>query len=233
MLRRIPLIRGLRGGRATGVWVAVVVAAMAAWLHSSLGHGAIAAQPPAAASGGPLVSLLARVTVVDHLDQAGGYDRSCRKGHSCVFGAAWDDPTDHSGCDGRDRILSKQLDDIQYKPRTHECKVIAGKLTDPYTGQTIQLANIAIDHIVPLHRAWNAGASTWSLQQRRIFANDPVELLAVSAHANEVKKDNGLDRWLPTYQPCGYVTKYLNVAVKYQLPITTTERDAAVHACTS
>lgn len=227
MIRRIGFRRG------AGLWAAVVAAAMLAWLHSGFGHGAIAAQPPIPASGGPLVSLLNRVTVVDHLDAASGYDRSCRKGHLCVFGAAWDDPTDHSGCDTRDRILRKQLDGVQYKPGTHECKVIAGQLTDPYTGQSVQLANIAIDHLIPLHRAWNAGASTWSLQQRRIFANDPVELFAVSAQANEAKKDSGLDRWLPVYQPCRYVTKYLAVAVKYQLAITMAERDAAVHACTA
>lgn len=210
------------------------MAAAAAWLlHPGLGHEATAAQPPVAAAGGQLTDLLHRVTIVDHLDQADGYDRSCRKGHLCDFGPAWDDPTDHSGCNTRDRVLSKQLSDIKYKPGTHECKVMAGELIDPYTGETIQLANVAIDHLVPLHRAWNAGASKWSLQQRRIFANDPVELLAVSAQANEAKKDSGLDRWLPVYQPCSYVTKYLTVAAKYQLPITTAERDAAVHACTT
>jgi hypothetical protein len=233
IFRGMKVFRRIPGRRAAGVWAAVVVAATVAWLHSGFGHEATAAQPAAPATGGQLADLLNRVTVVDHLDQATGYDRSCRKGHLCVFGAAWNDPTDHSGCDTRDRILSKQLDGIQYKPNTHECKVIAGHLIDPYTGQPVQLANITIDHLVPLHRAWNAGASKWGLQQRRIFANDPVELLAVSAQANEAKKDSGLDRWLPVYQPCSYVTKYLTVAAKYQLPITTTERNAAIHACTT
>jgi hypothetical protein len=45
------------------------------------------------------------------------------------------------------------------------------------------------------------------------------------------KSDSGLDEWLPTYQPCAYVQRYLTVAVKYQLPITVPERNAAAAAC--
>ena len=48
---------------------------------------------------------------------------------------------------------------------------------------------------------------------------DVTELMAVSGSANQ-KSDSGLDEWLPTYQPCVYVQRYLTVAVKYQLPIT-------------
>jgi hypothetical protein len=74
-------------------------------------------------------------------------------------------------------------------------------------------------HIVPLRRAWDAGAWKWSLQQRRIFANDLSELVAVSAHANRSKGDAGLE-YLPQFRPCAYISRYLTVSVKYQLPIT-------------
>ena len=82
-----------------------------------------------------------------------------------------------------------------------------------------------------LSRAWDGGAWKWDLLQRRIFANDLVELAAVSKQVNRAKSDAGLDEWLPTYQPCQYVVRYLTVAVKYQLPITAAERNVAFNAC--
>ena len=58
-----------------------------------------------------------------------------------------------------------------------------------------------------------------------------TELIAVSGSANRQKSDAGLDEWLPSYQPCTYIQRYLTVAVKYQLPITVAERNAAAAAC--
>jgi hypothetical protein len=110
----------------------------------------------------------------------------------CVFGPAWNDPTDHSGCDAQS--LGVQLHDVVFKPNTHDCKVIDGYLDpDPYTGLRIDLHDIDIDHALPSRRAWDAGAWRWDLQQRRVFANDLTELVAVSSHANRSKGDGGLD----------------------------------------
>ncbi|HYB37631.1 MAG TPA: hypothetical protein VEF72_19085 [Mycobacterium sp.] len=84
---------------------------------------------------------------------------------------------------------------------------------------------------MPLRRSWNAGAWKWTSLQRQIFANDPAELLAVSARANGPNTTPDSTNGYPTYQPCIYIAKYLTVAVKYQLPITVGERKAALHAC--
>lgn len=149
-----------------------------------------------------------------------------------MFGPAWNDPLDHSGCDTRNRVLAASLQDVTFKPGTRNCKVASGFLDpDPYTGQRIALHDTQIDHIVPLARAFDAGAWKWDPRQRQIFANDLTELVAVSGAANRQKSDSGLDEWLPTYQPCAYVQRYLAVAVKYQLPITVAERNAAAAAC--
>lgn len=189
---------------------------------------------PTPATAASVAGLLAQVIVVDAIPEVGGYERSCGKGKGCVFGPAWNDPLDHSGCDTRNRLLHKELQGIEYKPGTRDCKVIAGRLDpDPYTGQVVDLKHVAVDHIVPLKAAWNAGASTWDPQQRRIFANDMTELIAVSSSANSSKGDSTLSEWLPEAGKCPYAIRYLTVAVKYHLPITVKDHAAAAMACSA
>lgn len=190
---------------------------------------------PAPAAAGNVADLLAQVTVVDDIPEADGYQRSCGKGKAgCVFGPAWNDPLDRSGCDTRNRLLHKALQGIEYKPGTRNCKVIAGRLDpDPYTGQVVDLKHVAIDHIVPLKAAWNAGAAHWEPQQRRIFANDMTELIAVSSSANSSKGDSTLSEWLPETGKCPYAIRYLTVTVKYHLPITVKDHAAAAMACSA
>ena len=84
---------------------------------------------------------------------------------------------------------------------------------------------------MPLHVAWDAGASTWDRQRRQIFANDLTELIAVSATQNSRKSDATLAGWLPPVAKCEYASRYLTVAAKYQLPITVQDRTAAITAC--
>lgn len=185
-----------------------------------------------------LSALLAQVRIVNHIDTVDGYERGCgtdKETHvkqRCVFGPAWNDPLDHSGCDTRSRLLSQSLRDITFKPGTRNCKPIGGTLSpDPYTGADIDLKEVEVDHVYAISRAWNAGAWKWSPQQRQIFANDFTELIAVSRTANRSKSDAGLDQWMPTHQPCTYAERYLTVAVKYELPITSGDRAAALAAC--
>jgi hypothetical protein len=189
---------------------------------------------PAHATTPSVADLLNQVTVTPAIDHYPGYQRSCREGQGCVFGPAWNDPNDHSGCDTRNRVLRAQLYDVTFKPGTRDCKVESGTLADPYSGQTIQFSrahptDIQIDHIVPLALAWDAGAWNWPQAQRVAFANDPDELLAVSSKENDAKGDLSIGRWLPPNRAfdCSYIQLYLAVAVKYQLPITTADRDTA------
>lgn len=212
--------------------LAAVAAALAgsAWLHSGpAGDTQIAAAAP---QNTDLATLLSQVRVVDRINDVPGYQRSCKKTMACSFGPAWNDRNDHSGCDTRSRLISQSLHNVEYKPGTRNCKPIAGTLDpDPYTGQTIDLKNVEVDHIYALSRAWDAGAWQWSPDQRQTFANDFTELIAVSKAANRAKSDAGLDEWMPTYQPCTYAQRYIQVAAKYNLPITTGDRATAITAC--
>lgn len=217
--------------------VAAAVVSAAVWLNPNLVPD-IAPFPPSSAQpvvvdvAGDVGALLQQVSVVDRIADVEGYDRGCRRGEGCVFGPAWNDPLDSTGCDSRNRMLAAQLRDVRFKPNTHNCKVIDGFLDpDPYTGQRVALEDIEMDHVYALAAAWDAGAWQWDPQKRQIFANDAAELLAVSGPANRQKSDKRLDKWVPAFQPCAYVQRYLTVAVKYQLPITVAERNTAAATC--
>lgn len=150
-----------------------------------------------------------------------GYDRSCGAAAGCVFGPAWNDPNDHSGCDTRNRILARDLHDVTYKAGTRPCKVTYGLLDDPYTGRrNVPLTDVQIDHVVPLRLAWDRGANQWSPAQRIAFANDPLNLIATTAEANRAKSDHSPAHWMPNTGRCRYSQTYLQVSRNYHIPLT-------------
>ncbi len=178
-----------------------------------------------------LRTLLAAARVVERQPDVPGYDRDCGPGDDCVFGTAWSDDTDapdgHNGCDTRNDVLGASLRDVRFKAGSNDCDVVAGRLTDPYTGVEMDYATegsqIHVDHLVPLAAAWDLGAASWSPRRRATFANDTaVELLAVNGTANLQKGDSTPASWLPPSKGyrCAYVTAYLQAALAYDLAIT-------------
>jgi len=145
------------------------------------------------------------------------------------FGDAWSDAGvgitgARNGCDTRNDILRRdgKPGTVRFKAGTRDCKVIGGSWSSPYTGATITVpGKLDIDHIVPLARAWAAGAKSWPAQRRLNFANDPDNLQAVDASSNRSKGDLGPSAWRPkrAYQ-CAYAVAYLRPVKKYQLPLT-------------
>ena len=77
-----------------------------------------------------------------------------------------------------------------------------------------------IDHLVPLAWAWRNGASSLSESKGDRFANDPINLFAVSASLNRSKGAQGPDSWLPPNEKfhCQYVTRFYRVLLKYEFP---------------
>lgn len=221
--------------------IGIAATLVAGWTALDGGDHAISvATPPAPVTSLGVAELLGSVQVVDQLPEMPGYQRSCKKGRGCVFGPAWNDPSDHSGCDTRQRILRTQLVDVTFKPGTRDCKVLSGVLHDPYTGTDIRYSSadptaVEIDHIAALARVWDLGAWAWTPQQRQAFANDTDNLVAVSGPANGAKSAAGLQEWLPPNQVyvCTYIEKYLHVMAKYHLPITLSDHDVASHSCTT
>ena len=152
-----------------------------------------------------------------------GYDRSSF--------SHWRDP-DRNGCDARNDILRRDLTNLVIKSDSNGCKVLGGVLADPYSGKNIEFvfgaSLIDIDHVVALSNAWQTGAFQFSNEIRMQFANDPLNLLAVSASLNRQKGDGDAATWLPPTKAyrCQYVARQIAVKKKYGLWLTKPEKAA-------
>jgi EAL domain-containing protein (putative c-di-GMP-specific phosphodiesterase class I) len=173
---------------------------------------------------GSVESLLAGLAVKGRAPKT-GYSRD-------QFGAAWAD-VDRNGCDTRNDILNRDLTERSWRAGTGDCVVETGVLADPYTGHTIAFSKadataVQIDHVIALSDAWQTGAQFWSAATRLVFANDPLNLLAVDGRANEQKSDSDAASWLPANEGfrCAYVARQVSVKASYGLWVTAAEHDA-------
>lgn len=150
------------------------------------------------------------------------------------FGPAWAD-VDHNGCDTRNDILNRDLEQVTYRDNTQNCVVLTGVLNDPYTATQINFQRgqdtstaVQIDHVVALSDAWQKGAQQLTADQRRMFSNDPLNLLAVDGPANQQKGDSDAASWLPANRSfrCDYVSRQIAVKHRYDLWVTAAEKDA-------
>lgn len=161
-----------------------------------------------------------------------GYERS-------QFGSAWSDDVSvsggHNGCDTRNDILQRDLTQVTFKPGTRDCVVLTGVLWDPYTARVIDFTRgratssaVQIDHVVALSDAWQKGAQQLTVEQRRSFANDPLNLLAVDGPTNMSKGAGDAATWLPANKAfrCRYVALQTFVKARYHLWMTRAEHEA-------
>lgn len=146
-----------------------------------------------------------------------------------AFGQRWKD-VDRNGCDTRNDILARDLQNVERKPGT--CRVLSGTLEDPYSGKRIEFRRgqgtselVQIDHLVPLADAWQKGASAWTPERREEFANDPLNLMAVDGELNQQKSAADAGSWLPPQESfrCTYIRKQLAVKAKYSLYVSQRE----------
>jgi hypothetical protein len=150
-----------------------------------------------------------------------------------LYGHGW--PT-VAGCDIRNRILSRDLVDVVYRPKTHDCVVESGTLHDPYTGATLHFRRgnttstlVQIDHRYPLALSHQQGAQQWSQEKREQFAADPANLVAVEGRINQAKGASGPGSWLPPNKVyrCRYVIDFVIIAAKYDLSMNPGDHRAA------
>lgn len=218
-------------GIGIGAWAAVM--AVRAEVGAAPGEASALPQPAASTPPGSsdsardaLMRLQTLTTVSGRSDWR--YDRE-------LFGQRWAD-IDRNGCDTRNDVLGKDLMNPMFKPGTRDCKVLAGQLLDPYTGETIDFVSgqntsvlVQIDHVVALGWAWRHGADVWSDDTRVRFANDPANLAAVGGAINQAKSASGPSEWLPEVPAprCAYVERFVGVLDAYDLGINTRDRAAA------
>lgn len=138
------------------------------------------------------------------------YDRS-------AFGS-WKD-FDGDCQNTRHEMLISQAQESPFMS-SDNCHVLSGLWKDPYSGQIFNdPKKLDVDHIVPLKWAHDAGASAWSREQKKRFANDPRNLLVVSAKLNRQKGAFGPENWMPPNSEyrCDYVLTFYKLARSYDL----------------
>jgi len=152
------------------------------------------------------------------------------------FGPEWAD-VDRNKCDTRNDILKRDLINLVFKEKTNGCTVLSGTLVDPFSGETINFvqgaktsSDVQIDHSVALSNAWQTGAFKLTPEQRKAFANDPLNLLAVKGKLNSQKGDGDAATWLPPLKSyrCDYVARQIAVKIKYKLWFTAPEKEAMI-----
>lgn len=148
-----------------------------------------------------------------------------------LFGT-WADP-DRNGCDARNDVLARDLTNEVVD--SDGCKVLSGKLIDPYSGLAISFVQgrgssqlVPIDHIVAVSDAWQKGAFKWDATKRVNFYNDPLNLQATQMKLNSQKGDGDAATWLPPLKSyrCMYVARQIAVKAKYSIWVTTAEKAA-------
>lgn len=145
------------------------------------------------------------------------------------FGQAWAD-IDRNGCDTRSDMLKRDLTGLVFKAGTRDCAVLRGSLRDPYTATTVEFirggtSEVDVDHVVALGNAWVSGAARLAPDARAALANDPLNLLTVTAATNRAKGDGDAASWLPPNEAvrCAYVARQVAVKAKYSLSVTAAE----------
>jgi hypothetical protein len=128
---------------------------------------------------------------------------------------------DQNCLDTRNEILkSRSLVEVQLNPKG--CKVFSGEWDDFYYPEKLFLAKkIDIDHLIPLKNAHISGGSEWSSEEKKVFANDPENLVVTNLKYNRQKGALGIDGWLPIKKnyACKYIKKWVYIKNKYQLTI--------------
>lgn len=100
----------------------------------------------------------------------------------------------------------------------NKCSVASGEWIDPYSGNkmTDAMAEIQIDHMVPLREAYVSGAHKWTFKERCLYGNYlgyRNHLVAVSGDENNEKSAKTPDDYMPSNIPysCEYLKDWLKI----------------------
>jgi len=139
----------------------------------------------------------------------------------------WDDEDGDCQDSRAEALIRASQTPVSFTRKDH-CIVASGRWYDPYSGHTFTRARqLDVDHIVPLRHAHGHGGDRWNDALRRQFANDPDNLLVVSASTNRSKGASSPDQWLPANHAywCEYGQRWSAIKQRYQLMVTPAEQD--------
>jgi hypothetical protein len=207
---------------------AIALVLLAGAMPSLIEESAPTQSTPTSKEQSPTSDTIQPGTALDALQKLEVKGRAPKTGYSrAQFGSGW---AVVNGCSTRDVIMYRDLTNVTL---ADECTVESGVLNDAYTGTVIQYSKanpsaVQIDHVIALSDAWQKGAQLLSEETREQLANDPLELIAVSGKANQIKSDADAATWLPDNKAfrCQYIARQVAVKQKYLLWVTAAERKA-------
>lgn len=161
--------------------------------------------PPAGEHSSGVLSQLAGLEIAEE---------PARVGYSRDLFSHWNDP-DGNGCDARqDALIDQAIAPVQRD--LFGCHVVEGDWYSVFDAVTYSgpAENVDIDHMVSLAEAWDSGADTWTNDQRTAFANDPANLLVVTATSNRSKGASDLAEWQPPQHDAWCLTATITIETK-------------------
>lgn len=213
-----------RASRSTNVATAAVVSVVVALVLSVASSCALWDDPeppdPDRAAGAQLL-----LGLLDLLEVA---EEPPRVGYSRDEFPHWHDISG-SGCTARQDALSAQALGLVQRDLVRSCVIVEGDWYSLFDGVTFSgaPAEIDVDHVVALAEAWDSGAAAWTLERRRQFANDPLNLLVVTRRSNREKADLDAGEWKPPMDDAWCVTASMMILTKlrYEMTVDAAERD--------
>lgn len=127
------------------------------------------------------------------------------------------------------RCSEYDRDDYQYS-RSVEDELVKeyGGAYSPYTGEWFAAdTETDIEHMVALSEAHDSGMCARSLEERREFSNDLLNLTLSSPSLNRFAKSaRDAAEWLPDYNYCWFASRIVQVKTRYRLSVDRAEAEA-------
>lgn len=149
------------------------------------------------------------------------------------FGRWINDKRDRACQNTRAKVLIRDSKVPVVFKTNSECTVESGKWNDPYTKSVLTdaIAEVQVDHLVPLKNAYISGAHAWNYQTRCLYANylgASYHLKPIDAPENMKKSDGTPARYVPSNKEyrCTYIKNWLLVKMIWNLEMTLKEATA-------
>lgn len=116
-------------------------------------------------------------------------------------------------------LIEQSLAQVTYTSDSR-CYVATGAWRGAYTGKLFTSADeVQIDHVIALRYAHEYGGASWSPLLKKVFANDPDNMLISQAYENQSKGWRGPSGYMPPDASfhCEYARKWLHLTRKYEL----------------
>ena len=107
-----------------------------------------------------------------------------------------------------------------------------GGLYAPYTDRlALSLLETDLEHVVARSEAHASGGCLWAPEERRSFANDPLNAVLAFPHVNRVeKRAKDAGEWMPMRNRALFAWRVHEVKWRWGLSVDARERDALAEA---